>query len=593
MLFRSTKAIRFTVMFDNRFFGDRVHSQSVLGVDDVFTAAGQQASNYYLADSSFKPVFNPATTTNNGRAAMPAIVWSINNGPAFYPLPFNPRETKVTSNGVNYVLMPKNLNNGELVSATNPLGVTLGGQAFSATQLTNKGIFGVNYMHWLDGRVDTLVGFRAAQTLSTVSDAGNAPPLAPLAHREAKADNVSFNVGVVYHLSSQLHPYVSVSDSYNPPNGVATDPYGSPSLVAHGLSEEVGLKFNNADKTLSGAIIAYHTQSTNDSIAISGAVVTSVNPAGLNGQWNSPGSSINVNRESSGAQIQLTASPVRNWRIRISASEVAGTIGSTVSWAQLYNDQFYTTSAGQVAYANGNPVYVNSVYNTKQLTTTANAAGAIPLTLALMNNPASVYFANPTSVNGQINISSAVWNVLKNGTDPVAAGSGMLTGAVGLPISKAQINVSTNPTIAGYVAPPGTITGANAGDVTVGYPKFSMNLTNSYSFETGLLKGLQVGGSVRMTARYAQYFYYVNGVSPSSPRVPFYAPNSTLFELILGYTRKYRRVTYHAQLNVSNLLNHYHVVLLPGQYTGYTATGTDAAFNTEPRAFTLSNTLSF
>ncbi len=588
-----TRGFRFTTMLDNHFFGNRVHSQTVVGIDNIFTAAGQQAKQYYLADSGFNPVFNPATTTNNGRTAMPSISWLINNGPVFYPLPFRPRNTGVTLNGVNYVLMPKNLNSAALVSPTNPLGVTLGGQAFSATHLTNKGIFGVNYAHWLEGRIDTLVGFRAANTISAVTDAGDAPPLPPNTYREIKSSNVSFNAGLTYHLSPLLHPYFSVSDSFNPPSSVSTDPYGNPSLVAHGLSEEVGLKFNNKDKSLSGAIIAFHTLSTNERITVSGAIVTEVNPAGLNGQWNSPGSSVNVNRESAGVQLQLTASPTKHWRIRISAAEIAGKIGSTVNWGQLYNDQFYQNSAGSVTYANGNAVYVNSTYNAKQLTVAPTTAGAIPLTAALMNNPTSVYFANPISVNGQINPTSAVWNVLKNGTDPATPGSGMLTGAVGLPISKAQINVSTNPTVAGYVPPPGVITGTNTGDLTTGYPKWSFNFTNSYSFDQGLLKGLQIGGSARVFGRLATYYYYVNGVSPTSPRIPFYMPNATLFDLLLGYTRKFKRVTYHAQLNVSNLLNHYQVVLLPGQFTGYTPTGSDAAFNTEPRAFTLTNRLSF
>ena len=169
----------------------------------------------------------------------------------------------------------------------------------------------------------------------------------------------------------------------------------------------------------------------------------------------------------------------------------------------------------------------------------------------------------------------------------------MLTGAVGLPISRAQINVSSNPTVAGYVPPPGVITGAYAGDLTTGYPKFSCNFTNSYTFDSGWLKGLQVGGSARAFWKSAQYYYYVSGVGPASPRIPFYMPNACLFDLLLGYTRKFKRITFHSQLNITNLLNHYQVVLLPGEYTGYTPTGTDAGFNTQPRAFTWTNTIHF
>src|SRR5580658_8653254 len=111
-------------------------------------------------------------------------------------------------------------------------------------------------------------------------------------------------------------------------------------------------------------------------------------------------------------------------------------MGSTRSWGQLYNDQFNENSAGDLTYADGNIVYVNSVYNSKQLTVTSATAGAIPLTVALLNNSSSVYFANPVSVNGQMSSSSDAYNVIKNGTDPANGTGGIATGATGLPISQ-------------------------------------------------------------------------------------------------------------------------------------------------------------
>ena len=588
-----TKGIRFTALMDNHFFHNAVHSQTVLGADNITNWSSQTASTYYQADANFNPIYNSAVTSNNGRVAIPTIAYSINNGPNLYTLPFTPRAQGITYNGINYTLMPKNPNNAAMISASNPLGVTLGGQANSAARTVNKGVFGVNYSQWLDGKIDTLVGARLAQNYSYQESAGNAAPYPPATYTEQRSNNFSFNIGLDYNLTPLLHPYISASDSYNPPGGASTDPIGNPTLVAHGLGEEVGLKFNNASNTLSGALLYYHTVSTNESMSISGSLTTSVNPSGLNGQYNTPGGTINIQRESGGVQLQLTASPTKNWRIRISASELAGKIGNTVSWSQLYNDQFYQDTKGNVTYADGNVVYVSPTYNSKQLTVAPTANGAIPLTLALMNTSTSPYYSNPANVSGQIGIATAVWNILKNGTDPLVPGSGMLTGKVGLPISSAQINTGVNPTVAGYIAPPGVITATQSGDITTGYPKYAFNFTNSFLIDHGPLKGLQIGGSMRVFGRYSQYYYYVNGISPTSPRIPFYMPNLAQVDLLLGYSKKFKRVTFRTQLNMTNLLNHYSIIILPGEYTGYTPTGSDATFNTQPRALVSTNTISF
>ena len=57
-------------------------------------------------------------------------------------------------------------------------------------------------------------------------------------------------------------------------------------------------------------------------------------------------------------------------------------------------------------------------------------------------------------------------------------------------------------------------------------------------------------------------------------------------------TRKFRRVTWSTQLNVSNLFNHYHVLVLPNYVTGWTGV-LDATFDAQPRAYTWSTTVQF
>ena len=114
--------------------------------------------------------------------------------------------------------------------------------------------------------------------------------------------------------------------------------------------------------------------------------------------------------------------------------------------------------------------------------------------MTLMNTSTSVYFANPTSVNGAITASSAVATILKNPAFPTQGT--IITGNVGLPISSAQINTAVNPTNASYIAPLGKISPVLAGQYATGYPVLSANLTNAYTFDSGWLKGFKLGGTV-------------------------------------------------------------------------------------------------
>jgi hypothetical protein len=208
-----------------------------------------------------------------------------------------------------------------------------------------------------------------------------------------------------------------------------------------------------------------------------------------------------------------------------------------------------------------------------------------------MNDPASPYFANPQNVNGQISSSTGVYTILKQ-SDPVHGS--IATGAPGQPISQIQINAAVNPTITNYIPPPGVITAVRQGDLTTGYPEFATVLTNNYKFSSGWARGLSVGGTVRSYWKYRYYYYYTNGISPSGGgRTLFYKPNTTMFDGLVGYSRKFGRVTWTSQLNIYNLFNHYDIILLPGQNTGFTPTGTDATFTAQPRSYAWTNRLNF
>ena len=427
-----TKGIRFVALSTNDLFGGRAHSHTEIGVDDIVSVQGEFAYEYFQADSNFNPVYGAANTLN-GRTAMAAQTWDLTNGPQLYNI-FAPRAPYVTVGGVNYVRMLQNPVNPAAVSPADPLGVTLGGANYSLNHTTNEGIFGTNYTQWLGGRMDTLLGFRAAKNLSYDDNQGSAPPSAPAAYRPANENVVSFDVGADYNINPWLHPYFTVSDSNDPPVSNSANPDGVLPVSSHALGEEVGFKINNASNTVSGQLAFYHTKSRNEQLTLSSTIENDVNPSGLNGRFGSPNQWINLDRQSQGVQLRITASPTRNWRVILSAAEVSGTIGNTVAFGQFYNDQFNEDKNGNVTYADGNIVYVNPTYNSKQLTVASTAAGAIPLTVAAMNTPGNVYFADPLTVNGQLSSGTSVYNILKNGTDPANPGSGIPTGVTGLPL---------------------------------------------------------------------------------------------------------------------------------------------------------------
>lgn len=198
----------------------------------------------------------------------------------------------------------------------------------------------------------------------------------------------------------------------------------------------------------------------------------------------------------------------------------------------------------------------------------------------MMSSSSSSYYANPLPISGAILSSSPAAAVLKV-VDPVHGA--ILTGKTGLPISSIQINPGFTPA--------SSLTVQQSGDSTVGYPVYAINFTNMYSFR-GPLKGVSVGGTLVMTWKNNDFFYYPNGPMPGAPDAVFALPNLVRFDPILSYTKKFKKVTFQTQLNITNVFNHYHVVVLPNPVTGYSGIN-DAAFDSMPRYYSLTNTISF
>ena len=582
------KTARATLLADNHFFDGNLQSKTVLGTDATRSDNATISAFFVQADSNFSPIVG-TSTTNNGYTNLPTLWWAVPNGPVQQPL-FNPEQTKITYNGANYVRAVTNYGSPSLISPSNPEGLSGHGSGdFRHTSDIQSGIFLANYLDMFDGKLELLSGMRTGKSYyRNVVEASAPNPPSVLSEKDASFTTFSEGVNVKVH--GNLRAYAEVSDSDNPPNSAAFDPYGHPVGIAHGLGEEAGLKYTNPATKLSGWIAVYHANSKNEEYSFTSTIVTDINPSGLNGQYGAASNIVNVNRNTQGVQATLTAAP-GNWALRLSAAAGRTKIDTEVKFAQFYNDQFNANSAGVVTYADGTPVYVNPTYNSKGVIAAPQASaptGYIPLTISMMNSATSPYYANPVAVSSAISASSAVANVLKQ-VDPVHGA--ILTGLTGLPISALQI--APNPTS----PPPGTIIVTEPGDVSPGSPNYSLNFTGVYTVPGGIFKGLKIGGSSTFAWQTSLYYYYTNGVASGvtqagAGRTLYTEPTQALFNGIIGYTHKFGRFTFASQVNIANLFNHYHVLYLPSYVNGWNGPNT-ATIDQQPRVWTWTNTLSF
>jgi len=574
-----TKDLRVSAVLTNELFGAK--SQTVVGGDFSRVDSATISIDYVLADSNFNPV-NNGTATHNGLTFMPAVYWSVANGPVEFPI-LPSRAARITYLGNNYTRAIANAPNAALISPNNPEGLTGNGDGdFRIAKQIEKGVYAANFTDWMDGKLTTLVGFRASSIFAEQFNDNGSTAL-PSVGTPSSASGVSFNAGANYALLSWLRPYVEVSDSFNPPQQEQADPYGIYPAVSHALGEEVGLKATNPAGTWSGSVAIFHAYSKNEQFSFSSTLLSDINPSGLNGRYGGAASEwVSVDRESEGADVIVTANPIPNLRMRLSMSYNIGTIGTAKSYAQLYNDSFHENSAGDVTYADGTVVYVPATYNSKQLTVASTTAGAIPLTVLAMSTPGNAYYANPVATSGQILSSSNAAKVLEV-VDPVHGA--ILTGQTGLPISAIQINP-------GAVLP-GVIPITAVGDITSGFPRVALNYTTVYTLRSGFLKGLELGGTFNAAWKRAEYYYYPQGITVNpNYRVMYYAPMEAFFNGIFGYERKIGRIDFLTQLNVGNIFNHYHVFTLPSYVNGW-AGPDNATFDVEPRSYTWSTTLRF
>lgn len=586
-------------------FGKRMQNQAVAGFERNTLDATFDWSYYYLADENWNVVRNPATINTNtlGRYMLNNIWTPVADGPAILAKPDAVRARRVTIDGFNFVLQSNNYEGVVTPTPENPRGLYYpGGQrGREESGNRNEGLFVAMNSSFFQDAVNTLVGFRSDDTRNYLWDYRQPT------ERRNSASKQSKNIGVNVRLLSWLRGYVNWSSASQPPQANALmDAYGRPLKYSDSEGSEAGLKFWLLNNRLSGSIAVYQADVKNE-LSNASSPSTYANPDGINGRHGATDTWLNVDRTSSGVEFVLSGNPTRNLRTLFKAAKSDGRYGTDLSFDQLNNDEININSSGVVTYTDGTPLMVNP--NSVQAST---GATAVPLTLAMLNDRNSPYYWDPNPNNATTQ--NTTLRDLLRASDRVHGRAA--TGRTGLAANTRQVDWDDP---YGFN---GTYVYGRAGRKTIGYPEYRFSLMNTYTFDTGALKGFSVGGllqyDVNYRSRWVRWpisFDSKNRIVLNTDRVKgaemprvsgipgrFYytdqgllwgLPNRFNVNAWLGYSRKvWRGMLWSVQLNIDNLLDDTRILPVPysgnvyGETRGWTRTA-------EPRRWTLTNSIGF
>lgn len=633
---RQRKAFRASVLASFAF--DRIAiTQTAVGYDYESHKFGLVDYAYYLSDENGNLQITSGGA-NLGRSVMGAQWWTVGDGPIRQPLTRMGKRTIKGTDGQYYTLAPKNPRNPDWVTSTNPFGNASGaGNAVTGGSISglnwgdytfqdsniNAG-WAANYTSWCDGWISTLLGIRRTVTRIPIA-AGNIG--------SQKLTDSSWNIGVEGRLWFEwLRGYYSYSSTFDNAIGF-NDPVGVAPPTSSAKGQEVGVKLSPWGGRLSGSVAYYWTdarkQNTNFSGGFGGqfGVVGQTNPQGISGVWRGVSGAgrntwVPLDQTSDGVEVIVTAAPTKNWNLKVSLTRSNGTILEDKKYPLLYNDMFITDNPRQGSDPWGNPVRLygrgNVMYNdgtpfmvptdaadiaaltarTAQTDAVTFLAGkpTTQLTSDMMGDPNSPYYAwgqgNPQNVNGQINsglqgtqkaaVGAALRFLYKGSTTVNARGD---TSTLGQPISAIQYTWN-DPNNTG-----GEYTVTKAGESTVGYPLYRVSITSNYQFSRGWIKGF--GFVLVLNNAWDWKTFYYN--TPTGER-PLYSRPNTGWTINFNpyYERRFKKVTWRTQINITNLFNHYKLSITPNDGSGYTnPANLGFRWDGQPRAWSWVNTFSF
>jgi outer membrane receptor protein involved in Fe transport len=369
---------------------------------------------------------------------------------------------------------------------------------------------------WFDERLESMAGIRVDQVVLDDVHVGQ---------NLTDTTEESGTVGIVYNITPNFGIYANASRSFAAAGTFSATPDNTFPGPGSGLTKEAGLKFDLWKKRISGSLAFYDNRGENEAIQMNNAIRDKIDPPGINGRFGGTGAVADVTAR--GVELVLTAQPVRGWRIWGSLGTNDATITSNYSHATFYNDQFNTDgSTVKVRQADGTLVDHTVAVNPSQPN-----GPRTPLTIAMMRDPSSPYFAQLDSVSGHIRNAPAL-GLTTNGVG---------TGNSGLPITQHQL---------GFVAPNGGIFEAfQSGDLTTPNAGRTVSGNTNYDFR-GAWKNFSVGGSVNWQSRIRQGYATRDGT-----RQVYYAPDFAIASLRLNYRLRLDRQNWKLQLTVQNVFD--------------------------------------
>jgi hypothetical protein len=415
------------------------------------------------------------------------------------------------------------------------------------------------FSEWWRSRLDTMVGFRREEATGYRN------------HLGLKRGPISYDSLTLGFVADTPIKDLRLSGSYSS-NGkinfdTTRDIFNEPLPAGKGVTKDIGFKLDLFDRRLSGNINYYQSEAQNFTANLGNR--DDIDPPGINGRNGGP--AYTYSKTSDGFNFTLSSRPLRGWEIRASFATANGSERTDVILPQFYNDQFNTMSLnGQTVVAIKSTSGALSPLLVPETRRDPTAA-LIPLTLAMMKDPNSEYFAELNPAGGHIR------NSLALGLQTPGVG----TDVTGLPITDHQL---------GFVSPTeGTLIVRRAGENTVGYAERAYSLINTYRFSEGRLRGLSVGLISSYQQNHRGWMY--NDMLDGRKRKMFYFPDRFLNDCFISYSfQASRRVRASVRINVWNLLDANRVV--------YRVSSTDGSFRylelfNAPRKLGITTSLSY
>ncbi len=547
-----------------RWFGR--HQASVFR-QDMESWSNQYTARFYETDASGNVIQNLAQITNaeSGRNLMPGV-WvpmfpeTIIGGQDW------PTNTIKHPNGRTYAYAPQVYSGAVPATATNPMGMsgvpsaTAPGNGSYVMDDTNEKSWGATlFSEWWGGRIDTMAGIRREEATGIRKATG------------IKRGPISYdglNIGTVFDTPiKDLRMSVNYSSNGKINFDTTRDLFNNPLPAGKGVSKDIGFKLDLFDRRVSGNINYYQSEAQNFTATFGNR--DDIDPAGINGRFG--GNAYVYSKTSNGYNVTLNARPLRGWEIRASFATANGSERSDVFLPQFYNDQFNTTTVGgqQVVAIKSTSGALSPLLVPSDPQNPASAQ--VPLSVAMLKDQTSPYFATVDKEGGQIT----------NAQQLGLLTPGVGTGVNGLPITDHQL---------GFVSPSGgTLIVRRAGEKTAGYAERAYSLVNTYGFSEGRLRGLRMGLTTSFQQNHRAYMY--TDVAAAGARKMYYYPNRLTHDFFASYPFNLsRRVRASVQLNVYNLADTQRILY---QIAGANGTLRYAGWFYTPRRLQLTTRLSY